>query len=252
MESKPDSEFDHVLVTGVCGDIGSYLAGYFLSKGFRVLGLDIAREAPINCQGHERLRFIACDLTDPVATSAAIEDFIREYGAIRIVVNNVGLIFNSPVLNFVDGQMVGHSFSDWDRVLSVSLSAAFFVTTTCVKHMAQSGGGGVVINISSISANGNSGQSAYSAAKGGLNSMTFAQAKELGPLGIRVAAIAPGFMDTPSTRRAMSEDGLKKIKRNVPLRRLGTLEELAHALQFIVDNRYYTGAILELDGGLTI
>jgi 3-oxoacyl-[acyl-carrier protein] reductase len=251
MKSKPDSEFYNVLVTGVCGDLGSYLAGHFLDKGFRVLGLDIASEAPINYQSHEQLEFITCDLTDPDATSAAIENFISQYGAIRIVVNNVGLIFSSPVLNYVDGQMIGHSFSDWDRVLSVSLSAAFFVTTVCVKHMSQSGGG-VVINISSISASGNPGQSAYSAAKGGLNSMTYAQAKELGPLGIRVAAIAPGFIDTPSTRRAMGEDGLKKIKRSVPLRRLGLVEELAHAVQFIVDNKYYTGAVLELDGGLTI
>lgn len=217
-----------------------------------MLGLDIVSEAPQNCHGHEMLNFISCDLTDPDKTSAIIESFVNEYGPVNIVINNVGLIFNSPVLQFVDGQMVGHNFSDWSKVLSVSLDSAFYVTTTCAKHLARTGTGGVIINVSSISAKGNPGQSAYSAAKGGLNSMTVAQAKELGPLGIRVAAIAPGFMDTPSTHRAMGEDGLKRVKRNIPLRRLGTVEELTHAIQFIIDNSYYTGTVLELDGGLSI
>lgn len=240
------------MVSGVCGDIGSHLARHFLDQGFRVLGLDIASEAPENCRTDEQLKFISCDLADHGATVAAIESFVGAYGPVRIVVNNVGIIFNSPVLSFVDGEMISHDFSDWNRVLAVSLSAAFYVTTCCVKHMARTGGGGVVINISSISAKGNPGQSAYSAAKGGVNSMTLAQAKELGPLGIRVAAIAPGFLDTASTRRAMTDDALKKIKRNIPLRRLGSVEELVHAVQFIVDNQYYTGTILELDGGLSI
>lgn len=241
-----------MLITGVCGDLGSYLAEHFLNQGYRVLGLDIASEAPETCRGNDQLKFITCDLTDSIQTEAAIEAFIEEYGPIRILVNNVGLIFNGPIFSFVDGEMVGHDFSDWNRVLAVSLSAAFYVTTCCAKHMARVGGGGVVVNISSISAAGNAGQSAYSAAKGGINSMTIAQAKELGPLGIRVAAIAPGFLDTPSTHRAMSDEALKKIKRNIPLRRLGTVEELAHAVQFVVDNSYVTGTIVELDGGLTL
>lgn len=249
---KLDHGKDRVLVTGVCGDIGSQLAKYFLDQGFRVLGLDIASEAPKNCLGNELLNFVSCDLADPHPTAAAIDSFVQTYGPVRIVINNVGIIFNSPVVSFVDGEMVCHDFSDWNRVLAVSLSAAFYVTTCCVKHMTRVGGGGVVINVSSISANGNPGQSAYSAAKGGINSLTIAQAKELGPFGIRVAAIAPGFLDTPSTHRAMTDEALKKIKRNIPLRRLGTVDELVHAIQFIISNPYYTGTILELDGGLSI
>src|SRR3989442_350312 len=101
MESKSDPQRDHVLVTGVCGDIGSHLAKYFLGKGFRVLGLDIASEPPRNCYGQERLKFASCDLIDPEATSAAIDEFVGEYGPIRIVINNVGIIFNCPVVQFV-------------------------------------------------------------------------------------------------------------------------------------------------------
>jgi len=118
--------------------------------------------------------------------------------------------------------------------------------------MIENKGGGVIINISSISAYGNSGQSAYSAAKGALNSMTISQAKELGVFGIRVAAIAPGFIDTPSTLKAMGEDGLKKIRKSIPVRRLGLVSEVCHAVIFIVENQYFTGAVLNLNGGLSI
>jgi 3-oxoacyl-[acyl-carrier protein] reductase len=82
--------------------------------------------------------------------------------------------------------------------------------------------------------------------------MTISQAKELGPFGIRVGAIAPGFIDTPSTLNAMGIDALKKLKRNIPLRRLGQVSEVCHAAVFIVENQYYTGSVLELNGGLTI
>ena len=144
MGSKPNPKSDHVLVTGVCGDIGSRLAEHFLRQGFRVLGLDIAREKPKNCAGQKLFSFASCDLTDPKASAAAIDAFVAEHGPLTIVLNNVGLIFNAPVLNMVDGQMVGHDSADWNKVLAVSLSSAFYVTTACVKHMAKAGGGGVV------------------------------------------------------------------------------------------------------------
>ena len=240
-----------MLVTGVSGDIGSRLAQHFIERGHRVLGIDVAKEGPKSLRANERFHFVSADLTDAAATAKAIDSFVAAHGAVRVLVNNVGLIFNAPVLTLVDGKMVGHDAASWDKVLAVSLSAAFYVTTACVRHMA-SAGGGVIINISSISANGNPGQSAYSAAKGGVNSMTMAQAKELGPMGIRVAAIAPGFIDTSSTQKAMGDEALKKLKRVIPLRRLGTVDELAHAAQFIVENGYFTGTVLELDGGLSV
>lgn len=246
--SEPASA--HVLITGVCGDIGSHLASHFLGKGHRVLGFDVSRQPPAGCRDNPRLNFVSCDLTDAKAAAAEIEAFIAQQGPVRILINNLGLIFSHPVLSFVDGQMQGHSASDFDRVVSVSLNAAFYVTVACVKHMLPDGG--VVVNISSVCARGNPGQSAYSAAKAGLNGLTVSQAKELGPMGVRVAAIAPGFIDTSSTRRAMSPDALKKIERSVALRRLGNLEELTHAVQFVVDNSYFTGTVLELDGGLTL
>lgn len=250
MASTPDDR--HVLLTGVCGDLGRVLAAHFLDRGHRVLGLDIAPALPEGLRGRERLSFVSCDLSSSASAASAIDAFVAPNGPLRIVVNNLGLIFSAPVVSLADGDVSAHPASDFDRVVAVSLSSAFYVTAAAVKHMVKAGGGGVIVNISSVCAQGNPGQSAYSAAKAGLNGLTVSQAKELGPLGIRVAAVAPGFLDTPSTTRAIGEDGLKRIKRTVPLRRLGTPAELAHAVQFVVDNGYLTGTVLELDGGLSL
>jgi 3-oxoacyl-[acyl-carrier protein] reductase len=111
---------------------------------------------------------------------------------------------------------------------------------------------GVIVSISSISANGNPGQSAYSAAKAGVNALTSTWAKELGPLGLRFAAIAPGFLDTPSTRAALSEAIIARLQQQVPLRKLGDVEHIFLALRHIIENDYLTGTVLEVDGGLVI
>jgi 3-oxoacyl-[acyl-carrier protein] reductase len=111
---------------------------------------------------------------------------------------------------------------------------------------------GVLINISSICASGNPGQAAYSAAKAGLNGLSMALAKELGPFGIRVVSLAPGFIDTPSTQNAISAELLGRVRKNTPLKRLGTPEEIVSAVRFILENEYFTGRTLQIDGGLTI
>jgi 3-oxoacyl-[acyl-carrier protein] reductase len=111
---------------------------------------------------------------------------------------------------------------------------------------------GVIVNISSVSAGGNPGQSAYAAAKAGVNALTAVWAKELGPLGIRVVAIAPGFTETDSTRAAMSETALQETIKRVPMRRLGKPEEIADGVLFAIKNDFCNGKVLALDGGLVI
>lgn len=239
-----------ILISGICGDIGSYLAKHFLKKGFLVLGLDINPNPPLGLRGLSNLHIFECDLTDAEAVSLQVEMLTKLFGRISILINNGGLIFSHPVISYTDGKIKGHNSKDWDRVLYACLSSAFYLSTAFVEKAV--GEKGVIINISSISANGNPGQSAYSAAKGGMNSLTLSMAKELGPLGIRVAAIAPGFFDTQSTHNALNPDIIKKIKKMIPLRRLGSLVDLASAVDFIVENNYFSGAILELNGGLSI
>jgi len=169
-----------------------------------------------------------------------------------MVVNNAGLIYNSPLLAFKAGELLLHDFDAWQRVLAATLSSAFYVSAHCAKKMIASGRRGCIVNISSICAAGNVGQAAYSAAKAGINAITVSLSKELGPLGVRVAAIAPGFFDTDSTRRAVSEEALSRIKKAIPLQKLGDPDQLYHAIRFIEKNGYFHGKVLELDGGLSL
>lgn len=237
------------LITGVSGEIGGHLADAMLEDGWTVCGLD---RKPAARAGQDRFSSEECDLSDAAATEQKIAVFHDRFGAFDAVVNCAGLIANAPLLSFVDGKLVHHDPSLWDRVLSSCLSSAFYVTACTVQRMASSAKRGVVINISSICARGNPGQAAYSAAKGGLNALTAALSKELGPLGIRVAALAPGYIDTASTREHVPAAKLKEIRNAVPLKRLGRLDEVAATVRFILANEYVNGKVIELDGGLVL
>jgi 3-oxoacyl-[acyl-carrier protein] reductase len=238
-----------VLVTGVAGEIGGYLVDELLKDGWTVCGLD--QRSPANID-HAGFLFQECDLSAAADAERKIEVFHERGGAFDAVINCAGLIANSPLISFVEGRLVHHDFGLWDRVLSSCLSSAFYVTACTVPRMVSSGKRGVIINISSICSRGNPGQAAYSAAKAGLNGLTAALAKELGPMGIRVVALAPGYLDTASTRDNVPAAKLKQTKASVPLKRLGTIEEVASAVRFILTNQYVNATVIELDGGLVL
>jgi 3-oxoacyl-[acyl-carrier protein] reductase len=238
-----------VLITGVAGDIGGHLATELLKDGWNVCGLD--RKTPTNLP--PGLTFLECDLANARETDeriATLHDGVG--GAFDAVINCAGLIANAPLFSFVDGKLVPHDSGLWDRVISSCLSSAFYVTAATAVKMVASAKRGVIVNISSVCARGNPGQAAYSAAKAGMNGMTAALAKELGPVGIRVTAIAPGYFDTASTRDHVPAAKLKEIRNAVPLKRLGKLDDVAAAVRFVLANEYINGKILELDGGLVL
>jgi len=238
-----------VLVTGVAGEIGGYLVDDFLEEGWTVCGLDLRAPAIVD---RPEFSFQECDLSDAADTERKIEFFHERVGAFDAVVNCAGLIANSPLISFVGGRLIHHDFELWDRVISSCLSSAFHVTACTVLKMIESRKKGVIINISSVCSRGNPGQSAYSAAKAGLNGLTAALAKELGPMGIRVVALAPGYFDTASTKGHLSAAKYKEITGSVPLKRLGKIEEVSSALKFIMTNQYVNGTVIELDGGLVL
>jgi 3-oxoacyl-[acyl-carrier protein] reductase len=238
-----------VLITGIAGDIGGHLGGELLKDGWTVCGLD--RRTPAHAE-RDGLAFQTCDLSDPVETEAKIEAFHGSFGAFDAVINCAGLIANAPLVSFVDGRLVHHDTQLWDRVIASCLSSAFYVAACTVQKMVASAKKGVIVNVSSVCSRGNPGQVAYSAAKAGMNGMTAALAKELGPLGIRVVAVAPGYFDTASTHDHVAPSRLKEISSAVPIRRLGRLDEVASAIRFVLANGYVNGKVLELDGGLVL
>ncbi len=238
-----------ILITGAAGEIGGYLVNRFLKDDWIACGLDSKTPADLNRIG---FFFQECDLADGADTEEKIGLFHERHGAFDVVINCAGLIANSPLVSFVDGRLTHHDFELWDRVVSSCLTSAFHVTACTVPEMVTSGKQGVIVNMSSICSRGNKGQAAYSAAKGGLNSLTLALAKELGSLGIRVVALAPGYFDTASTNSNVPTDRLEEITHSVPLKRLGKVEEIFTAVNFILNNAYVNGTVIELDGGLTL
>jgi 3-oxoacyl-[acyl-carrier protein] reductase len=237
------------VITGSSGEIGSHLVAHFERAGWLVLGVDA--QPP---RGEPRANVVTatCNLANGAEAAAALNDLSATYGPPDVLVNCAGRIANSPLVRRGTSGWEAHDFSLWSEVIESSLTSAFHATAICATLMLEARRRGVIVNISSVCANGNPGQVAYSAAKAGLNGMTLALAKELGPLGIRVAGLAPGYFDTSSTRQNVSEARLAKVVASVPLKRLGQVAEIATAIDFIIDNDYVNGTIVELDGGLVI
>ncbi|MBY0407945.1 MAG: SDR family oxidoreductase, partial [Rickettsiales bacterium] len=144
------------------------------------------------------------------------------------------------------------AFSDWQNVIDTNLSSVFYLSRIVAQSMASARSKGVIITMSSICAAGNAGQGAYAASKAGVAALTHSWAKELGGLGLRCVAIAPGFIDVASTRNALSEAHVKDIVARVPLKKLGSVHSVFQAVRYAIENDYVTGTVLEVDGGLTL
>ena len=181
------------------------------------------------------------DVSDKDAAAAGIDEILAKFGRIDVLVNNAGITR--------DGLFMRMSDENWDAVINTNLSSAFYVSQPVVKVMMKQRTGAIVNMSSVVGVSGNAGQANYSAAKAGLIGLTKTLAKELGSRGIRVNAIAPGFINTDMTK----DLDTSKFTDFIPLKRLGEPEDIAKAVKFLaVDAEYVTGQVLEVDGGLII
>jgi 3-oxoacyl-[acyl-carrier protein] reductase len=249
---QPNLENRTAMVTGGAGSLGKAIALGLRDQGCRVIALDQDDALLAKMASEPGIGTIACDLLDPAATERCIGEAWERHGPISILVNAVGYIHSAPLINIAARADRRHGIEAWRRVIDLNLTAVFTATVNVVDRMASTRTHGVVINFSSVAAAGNAGQGAYSAAKAGVEAMTKAWAKELGILGIRFVAIAPGFIDTPSTRAALPESTIKEWVGRTPLRRLGSIEDVLLAVVFAIDNEHLTGKVIEIDGGLSI
>jgi len=213
----------------------------------------------INAKGLEEMQeedpnifCVRCDVTKPEEVEDSVNSFFEKFGAIDVLVNNAGVLFSAPLVSLSMGGIKKHDYDAWQRIISTNLSSAFYMAVNVAEKMIMKRTRGVIVNVSSVSAAGNPGQSAYSAAKAGVNALTSTWAKELGPLGIRVVGIAPGYTDTESTREVLNEDVLKDIVKRVPLRRLGNVDDIVDAIRFVIENNFANGKVFEVDGGLVV
>ncbi|MCY1164434.1 3-oxoacyl-[acyl-carrier-protein] reductase FabG [compost metagenome] len=238
------------LVTGGAQGLGLAIAVHLAQLGATVVVADRDDDAltrlPAPLQGQRM------DVTRPEEVLAVVAAIVEQHGHLDILVNNAGVIFSEPFVNIMNPVGMMHDYARFQDSITVNMNSVFIVTSAVVEQMVRRRTKGVIVNISSISACGNEGQVAYSAAKAGVNAMTVTLSKELGRWGIRCNAIAPGFIDTESTLKALSEASLKHIKANTPLRRLGEARDVAGAVATVINNNFMNGVILNVNGGLTI
>ncbi len=243
----------NILITGGASGIGRALVERLVTEDVNIGVLDLDREGLERLTAaHPRVHCGVCDVGDPTDVKNAVDAFAEKHKVIHVLVNNAGFIFSSPLVGFGKGGVVTHSIEMWEKVIRTDLSSVFYMTSQVVQRMMMKRTKGVVVNISSVSAAGNSGQCAYSAAKAGVNALTVSWAKELSPLGIRIVGIAPGFTKTETTLRSVAANVLGGFVKQTPLRRLGAPEEIVEAIVFAIRNEFMTGKIIEVDGGLRI
>ena len=240
------------LITGGVSGLGLGAARRLVGMGGRVVMLDINAEVGKTAQDElgDASRFIPCDVTNPEEVQAAVEGAAEAFGGIHILVNAAGVAPAQRVVSR-DGNMFDLDLFKF--TIGVNLVGLFDVLRNTARVMASnepadSGERGVIVNVASIAAfDGQVGQAAYSASKGGIVSMTLPIARDLASVGIRVNTIAPGIMDTPLLAGAPQElrDALAKL--HVFPQRLGTPADFAHLVTAIVENEMLNGEVIRLD-----
>ena len=238
------------IITGAGSGIGKETALLFAGKGAKVVVADVNEKggdetvAEIKKNGGEAF-FFKLDVTNREQSKQMTKDIMEKYGKIDVLINNAGIVQDAFLSKMTEEQ--------WDKVINVNLKGVFNCTQAVVEVMMNQGNG-VIINTSSIvGLNGNVGQVNYAATKAGLIGMTKTLAKELGKKGIRVNAVAPGFIATPMTSN-VPEKILEMMKEKTPLRRLGEAKDVANAYLFLASDEanFVNGAVLCVDGGLVI
>ena len=248
-----------MIVTGAAAGIGRATSRRFAEEGARVAAWDLndavagALVAELQSAGGEAT-FQRVDVTDAASVEAAAAKVMKRWGRIDILINNAGIVRDAQLVKWKDGAVASTmSDKEFDSVISVNLRAVF-VCTRAVSPYMIAGGGGVVLNASSVvGLYGNFGQTNYTATKAGVIAMTRTWARELGRYKIRVNAVAPGFVST-EILKAMPQKVIDSMVSHTPLGRMGEPEELAEAYVWLASDRasFVHGTVLSVDGGMVV
>jgi 3-oxoacyl-[acyl-carrier protein] reductase len=246
-----------VVVTGGARGIGLGIAQAVTDRGARVALLDrdsaavVAAADACSRAGHVA-RGYAVDVTQENSVVTAMQAVAHDFGRFDALVNNAGIVKDALLVKATHGKVTQMlSLAEWQAVIDVNLTGSFLCGREAAARMIEAGEGGVIVNISSVSRHGNAGQTNYSASKAGVVAMTQVWSKELARYGIRTGAVAPGYTRT-DILSGMRPEVLDKVTAPVPLKRLGEVHEIAAAALFILENDYFTGRCVDVDGGLTL
>jgi NAD(P)-dependent dehydrogenase (short-subunit alcohol dehydrogenase family) len=233
------------VVTGAASGLGLAIANLFVAEGAKVIYADINEGGlkldPANAA------FVSCDVSQSAAVDALVAAAIAKFGRLDIMVNNAGIGGLGGVLDATD--------ESWNKTIGINLTGVFYGARAAANAMKAAGTKGNIINMSSILGTvGLGGAICYCAAKGGVVQITHAAALDLAPLGIRINAIAPGFITTNMTKGVLADQGFSEmVKSSTPLGHVGEPDDIAQAALYLASDeaKYVTGTILYVDGGWT-
>lgn len=238
------------IITGGARGIGEATAKKFASEGAKVVVADLRQEDVdlvvnhIESNGGKAIG-LTVDVTNRSSVDKMIEDTIKEFGRLDVIVNNAGITMDATLAKMTEEQ--------WDKVIDVNLKGVYNCGQAAAKIMVDQGSG-VILNASSVvGLYGNFGQTNYAATKWGVIGMTKSWAKELGRKGVRSNAVAPGFISTPMVMK-MPEKVISMMEGKAPLGKLGEPEDIANAYAFLASDeaKFITGAVLEVTGGVVL
>ncbi|WP_266204630.1 3-oxoacyl-[acyl-carrier-protein] reductase [Pontibacter kalidii] len=237
------------LITGASKGIGRAIAQQFVEMGAQVAftylssvekGQQLEQEL---AAGGGKVKGYRSDASDYAQAEQLVEDVVKEFGRIDVVVNNAGITR--------DGLLMRMNEEQWDAVMNVNLKSVFAVTKAATKHMMRAKSGSIINITSVVGIKGNAGQANYAASKAGIIGFTKSVALELGSRNIRCNAIAPGFIETEMTGE-LDQKVVDEWRKAIPLKRGGTPEDVAKAAVFLAsdDSAYISGQVLQVDGGM--
>ena len=239
------------LITGAARGIGKAIALKFAEEGADIAFTDLvidengkATEAEIAAKG-VKAKGYASNAADYAQTEEVVKQIHADFGRIDILVNNAGIT--------KDGLMLRMTEQQWDAVINVNLKSAFNFIHACTPIMMRQRGGSIINMSSVVGVHGNAGQCNYAASKAGLIALAKSIGQEMGSRGVRVNAIAPGFIETAMTAQ-LSEDIRKEWIAKIPLRRGGTVDDIANVATFLASDlsSYVTGQVIQVDGGMNM
>jgi 3-oxoacyl-[acyl-carrier protein] reductase len=246
MEKNLDKQI--AIVTGASRGIGRAIAMELARQGATVIGTATSESGAaaiseaFNAAGVSG-RGAVLDVNDAAAAEALIDGTVKEFGTLSVLVNNAGITQDQLAMRMKD--------DDWDAVIDTNLKSVFRLSRAVLRPMMKAKGGRIINITSVVGSAGNPGQINYAAAKAGVAGMTRALAREIGSRGITVNCVAPGFIDTDMTR-TLPEEQQTALKTQIPLGRLGSPEDIAHAVAFLASPQagYITGTTMHVNGGM--
>jgi 3-oxoacyl-[acyl-carrier-protein] reductase len=239
------------LVTGAARGIGKAIALKFAAEGANVAFTDLVIDENGKQTEEELLALgvkakgYASNAADFEQSAQVVNQVKEEFGSIDILVNNAGIT--------KDGLMLRMTEAQWDAVIGVNLKSAFNFIHACTPIMMRQRGGSIINMASVVGVHGNAGQANYAASKAAMIALAKSVAQEMGPKGVRANAIAPGFIDTAMTQ-ALSDEVRKEWASKIPLRRGGTVEDIASCALFLASDMssYISGQVIQVDGGMNM